>query len=516
MPPPRRPSAPISPDVLEARRVLEGFERQIILGAANSYFFYQYIKPSVCPYDPATLSHRQDFNTGRYNSLWALIAAFYYRFEHLTLEKDINIPVPVLKNLIADSCNKNRIAIDLAEQLTEEVTSEEAFTASLTYDSSMALAQSPAFADWLQSRITEQTFGLIGLHRSLGSLTLGTLDEIVSKAKTAGGQVGLAKRIADRAYRTDVEIPPPLVRYAVGDTAVSTPGNLTTISGQSKVGKTAIVTAMIAGTFAAEGADCLGFKSSNPDGLSVIYVDTEQSTYDHQELLKLTARRAGQTLPPWTKSFCLTGFTPTDIRQAVPVLLDQAQLEFGGVHSLILDGVADIANDVNDQAESNAIVAELHALAIKFDCAIVLCIHQNPGKDPKMRGHLGSQAERKAESNLRVEKDADEVSVLWADKNRRSPIFKKNGPRFAWNHDHKMHRQVESQKQAKLTYTNEQLRKTFAPALDGHQAMTHTKLKKAIIDRERFSESTAERRITEAITTGIIQKNPFNHYVLSI
>jgi hypothetical protein len=182
--------APISPDVLEARRVLEGFERQIILGAANSYFFYQYIKPSVCPYDPATLSHRQDFNTGRYNSLWALIAAFYYRFEHLTLEKDINIPVPVLSNLIADSCNKERIAIDLAEQLTEEVTSEEAFTKSLTYDSSMALAKSPAFQDWLSTRIAEQTVGLIDLHRSLRTLTMDTLEQIVAKAKESVSMLG--------------------------------------------------------------------------------------------------------------------------------------------------------------------------------------------------------------------------------------------------------------------------------------------------------------------------------------
>ena len=48
----------------------------------------------------------------------------------------------------------------------------------------------------------------------------------------------------------------------------------------------------------------------------------------------------------------------------------------------MIDGVGDLAIDVNDTAESNGLVAELHALAIRFDCPIVCVLHENPGENP--------------------------------------------------------------------------------------------------------------------------------------
>src|SRR5262249_9188485 len=108
-------------------------------------------------------------------------------------------------------------------------------------------------------------------------------------------------------------------------------------------------------------------------------------------------------------------------------------------HSIVIDGVADLVADVNDAVECNAFVAELHALAIRFDCPITVVIHINPGSETgKTRGHLGSQLERKAETNLRLDKDG-EVTSVWSEKQRRAPILKGKGPRFQWGSEAGMH-----------------------------------------------------------------------------
>ena len=342
------------------------------------------------------------------------------------------------------------------------------------------------------------------------------LDEVehdilqLTKSRTVSG---LADKIAARLYRPNVKIPRPESRYAVNGISICTPGNLTTISGQAKSGKTSLISGMIASTFATPQADCLGCGSSNPNGLAVIHIDTEQSPFDHQEIVELIERRAGRPLPPWVKSYCLTGFTADEIRRAIPLLLEQNQREFGGIHSLILDGGADAVHDVNDASESNGMVAEHHALAIEFDCPVVINIHENPGSGVKMRGHYGSQCERKAETNMKVEK-ADEVCTVWAEKNRHAPIPKKYGPRFVWDGERGMHVSVESQADAKADAEHQELNNLFQDIFSTRPAMSRSDLESTVKTKLTVSPKTAERKTSTAVTLGIIKKTFAGFYEL--
>jgi hypothetical protein len=110
---------------------------------------------------------------------------------------------------------------------------------------------------------------------------------------------------------------------------------------------------------------------------------------------------------------------------------------------VLVDGVADLVVDVNDAGESNTYTAHLHQTAIEHDCAVVCVIHTNPSSE-KTRGHLGSQLERKSETNLRLEKSG-EITVVFSDKNRRAPIQKENGPRFVWSDEAGMHVSTEAE-----------------------------------------------------------------------
>ena len=318
---------------------------------------------------------------------------------------------------------------------------------------------------------------------------------------------GLLEKVEARLHRADVEIQRPASTYSINGITIATAGNIETISGPAKSGKTSLKSGLIASTYAAPDADCLRCGSSNPNKFAVVDIDSEQSLYDHQEQNKLTSRRAGRPLPPWVKSYCLTGFSADEIRQAIPLLLERNKREFGGIHSLILDGGADALHDVNDPSESNSLIAEHHALAIKYACPIITVIHENPGENNrKMRGHYGSQAERKAETNLRVEKDDDGICTVWAEKTRHRPIPKKTGPRFAWDSEAGMHISLESEADAKVDAEFDELASLFKSAFASRPAMSHFDLQVTVKKTVTVSDSTAIRKIKRAVTLGIIKK----------
>lgn len=243
--------------------------------------------------------------------------------------------------------------------------------------------------------------------------------------------------------------PPPQSRpiFMLGGVVISTPGNLTAITAQAKVGKSALVSSLTAASMTPpdSSADCLTAQAFNTHGHAMIYFDTEQSPFDFWQAINRAHRRAGipiEQKPGWLRAYSIAGFPVRRMRMALRLKIEEASHECEGVFAIIIDGVADYVSDVNDSAECNDFVSELHDLAIRFDCAIICVIHKNPGSE-KVRGHLGSQIERKAETNLNLEKDG-EVTLISSNKQRGAPINKDTGPRFAWSDEASMHVSVEA------------------------------------------------------------------------
>ena len=256
----------------------------------------------------------------------------------------------------------------------------------------------------------------------------------------------LVSVLETRQFNFSVIPPRPPTRYWLGETSICTAGNLTAIAAAIKSGKSSVLTAMMASAMTAspQGLDFLGFRSSNLEGHALIHIDTEQSREDHDDLVRRSIRRAGLGAPPpWLYSFCLTGMPVKDLQALLWLMMETAFTLHRGIHSVLIDGVADMVPDVNDPETSNAFVSDLHGHAILYKCPIIGIIHLNPGTE-KTRGHLGSQLERKSETNLRMEREGDtEAIVLWADKTRKAPILKRTAPRFAWSDEAGMHVSVD-------------------------------------------------------------------------
>ena len=141
-------------------------------------------------------------------------------------------------------------------------------------------------------------------------------------------------------------------------------------------------------------------------------------------------------------------------------------------------------------------------------------LHLNPksgnGGFEKARGHLGSQLERKAETNLRIEKDGD-VSVCWSEKQRRAPIFKDKGPRFRWSDEAGMHVTAQAEEPAKPKWHDD-----FAvladEIFDGGKRMRYAEIAKAIAEARDIGDAAARKRTQRLLKTDLLTSVGMGYY----
>lgn len=375
---------------------------------------------------------------------------------------------------------------------------------------------------------------------ALGDVGIGTLiyfakengwvPSAAFRRKMSDTAVREAARLALLAKLSKCEfglgVPPvkPEPRFVVAGVPVSTPGNITTISAQAKAGKSALIGAFVAATVVAEvgghesctstAPDCLGVTAAEPEGRKLLHFDTEQSPSDHWQGNKRALARAGVTeRPPWFRSFGLAGSGPREIVEAVR-LVAEIEAAGPGVFAIIVDGVADMVSDVNEAVECNALIAGLHDLAIRYDCPIVCVVHENPTQTTgKSRGHLGSQLERKSETNLRLVRKG-EITQVFADKCRGAPIQEKHGPCFSWNESVSMHVSVPTsaaRANDKKTADLRELAEECIPEAGALNAVGYTALRGAIVAARGWGVKAAEKKIKAMQDAGVITKDG-SHY----
>jgi hypothetical protein len=302
-------------------------------------------------------------------------------------------------------------------------------------------------------------------------------------------------------------------RYYVKEIPICTPGNLVTVAAAEKAGKTAWIGAMMAATMSATG-DFLGVTSSNPNGLALLHLDTEQSEHDHYVCGERVARRAGLSeTPPWFYSYYVADVRH-QVREALPQIMAELAKEHGGIHSVFVDGAADVIDDVNDAKQANPLVCELHKLAMENHCPIIGAIHFNPKSKTKTRGHLGSQLERKAESNLYLKRDGD-VTTVWADKNRHAPIPKDIGPRFVFSPELQLHVSVECAGAAKQEAERKELTKLAEGIFAECPVMRRKELEATVKTKLKVSESSAYRKVDRMIELTVIKKTEDGLYTFA-
>ena len=252
-----------------------------------------------------------------------------------------------------------------------------------------------------------------------------------------------------KSCEVDFNNPPPVAQMvvSVNDVPLGTQGNILCITGGEGTGKSNYVTALIAGAIGQSDKnkdkvmDTLGVSvCENSKRKAILFYDTEQSEVQtYKNITNLLKRCGRETMPEYLKAYCLTGMSRKERLQAIIQSMDKFHYQFRGIHMVVIDGIADLIKGANDETESIAVVEELYRLAGIYNTCIVTILHFIPS-GLKLRGHLGSELQRKAAAILSIEKDTDpSVSVVKALKVRDGSPLDVPIMQFAWDKDVRMH-----------------------------------------------------------------------------
>jgi hypothetical protein len=239
---------------------------------------------------------------------------------------------------------------------------------------------------------------------------------------------------------------PPLqaeMIISINDVPLGTQGNLFGVTGGEGTGKSNYVGSLIAGTVrdASFSIDTLGATIlPNTANKAVLLYDTEQSEVQLYKNISGILKRGKLTaMPECFKAYCLTSMSRKERLQAIVQSMDKFYYQFGGIQMVVIDGIADLVRCANDEAESIGVIDELYRLAGIYKTCIVCVLHFIPN-GMKLRGHLGSELQRKAAAILSIEKDENpQISVVKALKVRDGSPLDVPLVQFSWDRKQAMH-----------------------------------------------------------------------------
>ncbi len=356
-------------------------------------------------------------------------------------------------------------------------------------------------------------FALGHTHDDLLKLFLNHLDSLYKEDMSAL-----------KSCELDFNNPPPVAQMivSVNDVPLGTQGNLLCITGGEGTGKSNYVAALIAGAVKPENAediDTLGVSiEGNPKGKAVLFYDTEQSEVQLYKNVSTLLRRCGRdTMPEWFKAYCLTGMSRKERLKSIVLSMDKFHYQYGGIHLVVIDGIADLIRCANDEAESIAVVEELYRLAGIYNTCIVTVLHFIPN-GLKLRGHLGSELQRKAAAILSIEKDTKPaVSVVKALKVRDGSPLDVPLMQFAWDKEKAMHTYLgEKPKEEKDRRKEEELVAVARELFSRKRFIGYMELSEELQAAFEVKERTAKSYIRFMREKEIIVKSPDspNSYML--
>ena len=318
---------------------------------------------------------------------------------------------------------------------------------------------------------------------------------------------------------------PPLISeniVAINSVPLGTQGNILCVTGGEGTGKSNYAGAILAGTLSQEdyNVDTLGLDvQHNSMRKAVLLYDTEQSENQLYKNVSSILKRANITdKPDWFKAFYLTAMGRKERLLSIQNSMDYYYHLFGGVHIVVIDGIADLIRSANDEIESIGIVEELYRLAGIYRTCILCVLHFVPNSI-KLRGHLGSELQRKSAAILAIEKDTNpSISVVKALKVRDGSPLDVPIMQFSWDKEKAMHSYLGEKPPTEKNKRKEyELIAMVKEIFSVSEQITYNDLANRIVEYMDISERTAKSYIKFMKEHNIIFKNPHSndHFIIS-
>lgn len=181
-------------------------------------------------------------------------------------------------------------------------------------------------------------------------------------------------------------------------------GDLCLIQGQAKQGKSSVIKVFVKSCLRGRMGNVE--KALDKDDAKIIIFDTEMfecdTAYNYHYML-----RDSNIVEDFTKLQVINLRTMSPAKRR-KFILEVSRREKPVV--IIIDGIRDLVNDINDPVGCPELVQELMDLASELQSAIVCVLHNNYGEG-KARGWLGSEIINKCGSAFEVKKDGNVVTV---------------------------------------------------------------------------------------------------------
>ena len=202
---------------------------------------------------------------------------------------------------------------------------------------------------------------------------------------------------------------------------LGTYGNFSFVQAPPKSMKTFFISLLMASYLNGQIQGYTGEIKGHRQGKAAIHFDTEQGEFHASKVFRRPLIMSN-TVADNYHTLALRQFAPKDRLEFIEWYLEEKVDEVGLV---IVDGIADLCNDVNNIEESNLVVQKVMQWTAKFKCHMILVIHSNFGSD-KPTGHLGSFLEKKTETQIQLERNTKHNNMVTVScKRSRNYAFEK-------------------------------------------------------------------------------------------
>ena len=230
------------------------------------------------------------------------------------------------------------------------------------------------------------------------------IQQIASELILAGTKPKVRERIGRlerlRRITPDRELPPMRFLFRLFGRPCFPRGELVAITGKAKSGKTLVTSMLMA---LCTRSEVLSFSRLDESPLRLLWIDTEQSEESTQDIMvnRLIPMMESSAEPSASSAFWKgDGGEVFNIRgepwqERLPLV--EAAIGQYRPDLVVIDGIRDLINDINDGVLAQQVIEQLMHLASAGSCCVVCVLHQNKSSDDRnLRGWIGTELMNKA------------------------------------------------------------------------------------------------------------------------
>ena len=320
----------------------------------------------------------------------------------------------------------------------------------------------------------------------------------------AGSDPELIKRLKEDRITVDKELPPMEFLLKLFDVPCCPRGELVAFTGKAKSGKTFVMSMMMA---AAAASEVLAFRRTTFEPLQVLWIDTEQSDQSTQDILRnrIVPMVCGEGDSFPEHLYDIFNIRTESWTERLPLLM--AAIDLCHPDLVILDGVRDLVDDINNGQLAHEVTERLMKVAQQARCCIVCVIHQNKAaEDRTLRGSIGTELTNKAFEVYECEKLPSRTFVVTQKLTRKYDIV---DALYFTVDDRGLPRQVgaPTSNSMKAKLSKEDVIKIFTDALKGGVMLSYKELQQRVAESSPLKQyQQYYEAFAEVFGNGLIEK----------